>query len=97
MIPRGVDWYSRKVSAWRLSNSMDAAFCVEPLSKHDTPEVFNTDQGSQFTSGNWIDVLTEAKIKVSMPLVTLLRSALTGIDGKGAWRDNRMVERLWRS
>ena len=83
-----MDWYSRKVLAWRLSNSMDAAFCVEALkealSKHGTPEVFNTDQGSQFTSGDWIGVLTDAKIKVSM-------------DGKGAWRDNRMIEQLWRS
>jgi len=80
--------YSRKVLAWRLSNSMDAAFCVdalkEALAKHGKPEIFNTDQGSQFTSGAWIDVLTDAKIKISM-------------DGKGAWRDNRMIERLWRS
>jgi putative transposase len=72
-------WYSRKVLAWKLSNSMDAAFCVEALkeafAKHGKPEVFNTDQGSQFTSGAWIDVLTDAKIKISM-------------DGKGAWRDN---------
>ncbi|MEO9683100.1 MAG: IS3 family transposase [Tateyamaria sp.] len=83
-----MDWYSRKVLAWRLSNSMDADFCVEALkealAKHGTPEIFNSDQGSQFTSGAWIDVLTEAKIKISM-------------DGKGAWRDNRMIERLWRS
>ena len=57
-----MDWYSRKVLAWRLSNSMDADFCVEALkealAKHGTPEIFNTDQGSQFTSGDWIDVLT---------------------------------------
>jgi len=83
-----MDWYSRKVLAWRLSNSMDAEFCVEALkeaiAKHGRPEIFNTDQGSQFTSGAWIDVLTDAKIKISM-------------DGKGAWRDNRMIERLWRS
>jgi len=83
-----MDWYSRKVLAWRLSNSMDADFCVEALkealAKHGKPEIFNTDQGSQFTSGAWIDVLTDAKIKISM-------------DGKGAWRDNRMIERLWRS
>ena len=83
-----MDWYSRKVLAWRLSNSMDAEFCVEALkealAKHGTPEIFNTDQGSQFTSGDWVDVLTDAKIKISM-------------DGKGAWRDNRMIERLWRS
>ncbi len=83
-----MDWYSRKVLAWQLLNSMDADFCVaalkEALSKYGTPEIFNTDQGSQFTSGAWIDVLTDAKIKISM-------------DGKGAWRDNRMIERLWRS
>ena len=88
MIPRGMDWHSRKVLSWRLSNSMDADFCVEALkeaiAKHGTPEIFNSDQGSQFTSGAWIDVLTDAKIKISM-------------DGKGAWRDNRMIERLWRS
>ncbi len=83
-----VDWHSRKVLAWRLSNSMDTTFCVEALkealAKHGTPEIFNTDQGSQFTSGDWIDVLTDAKIKISM-------------DGKGRWIDNRMIERLWRS
>ena len=83
-----MDWYSRKVLAWRLSNSMDADFCVEALqealAKHGTPEIFNSDQGSQITSGAWIDVLIDAKIKISM-------------DGKGAWRDNRMIERLWRS
>ena len=83
-----MDWHSRKVLAWQLSNSMDADFCVdalkEAISKHGTPEIFNSDQGSQFTSGAWIDVLTDAKIKISM-------------DGKGAWRDNRMIERLWRS
>ena len=83
-----MDWYSRKVLAWRLSNSMDADFCVEALkealAKHGKPEIFNTDQGSQFTSGAWIDVLTDATIKICM-------------DGKGAWRDNRMIERLWRS
>lgn len=83
-----MDWATRKVLAWRLSNSMDADFCVEALkeamSKYGKPEIFNTDQGSQFTSGVWIDTLTDAKVKVSM-------------DGKGAWRDNRMIERLWRS
>lgn len=83
-----MDWHSRKVLSWRLSNSMDADFCVEalkePIAKHGTPEIFNSDQGSQFSSGAWIDVLTDAKIKISM-------------DGKGAWRDNRMIERLWRS
>lgn len=67
---------------------MDAGFCVEALkgalAKYGKPEIFNTDQGSQFTSGAWIDVLTDAKVKISM-------------DGKGARRDNRMIERLWRS
>ncbi len=96
-----MDWFSRKVLAWRLSNSMDTAFCIEALkealAKHGTPEIFNTDQGSQFTSGDWIDVLSDAEIKISMPLVTLLRNALTVIDGKGRWIDNRMIERLWRS
>ena len=83
-----MDWCSRKVLAWRLSNSMDAEFCVEALKEalatHGTPQIFNTDQGSQFTSGDWIDVLSDAKIKISM-------------DGKGRWVDNRMIERLWRS
>ena len=83
-----MDWYSRKILAWRLSNTMDVDFCIEALkealAKHGTPEIFNTDQGSQFTSGDWIDVLTDAKIKISM-------------DGKGRWIDNRMIERLWRS
>ena len=83
-----MDWYSRKVLAWRLSNTMDAVFCIEALkealAKHGTPEIFNTDQGSQFTSGDWIEVLSDAKIKISM-------------DGKGRWVDNRMIERLWRS
>ena len=83
-----MDWHSRKVLSWRLSNSMEAEFCVEALKEaianHGAPEIFNSDQGSQFTSGAWIDVLTDAKIKISM-------------DGKGAWRDNQMIERLWRS
>ncbi len=94
-----MDWQSRKVLSWQLSNSMDADFCVEALkeaiAKRGAQDIFNSDQGSQFTSGAWIDVLTDAKI--SMPLVTLLRNALTVMDGKGAWRDNRMIERLWRS
>ena len=80
-----MDWFSRKVLVWRLSNSMDATFCVEALKealvKHGTPDIFNTDQGLQFTSGDWINVLTDAKIKISL-------------DDKGAWRDNRMIERL---
>lgn len=83
-----MDWYSRKVLSWRLSNSMDADFCLEALkeaiARYGAPEIYNSDQGSQFTSGTWIDVLTDAKAKISM-------------DGKGAWLDNRMIERLWRS
>ena len=83
-----MDWYSRKVLSWRLSNSMDATFCVEALkealAKYGKPEIFNTDQGSQFTSNDWINVLKEAKVQISM-------------DGKGRWIDNRMIERLWRS
>ena len=80
-----MDWYSRKVLAWRLSNSMDADFCVvalqQVLATHGTPQIFNTDQGNQFISGDWIGVLSAAKIKISM-------------DGKGRWVDNRMIERL---
>lgn len=67
---------------------MNADFCIvalkEALAKHGPLEIFNTDQGSRFTSGDWIDVLSDAKIKVSM-------------DGKGRWIENRMIERLWRS
>jgi len=83
-----MDWYSRKVLAWRLSNTLEADFCVvalkEALATYGPPEIFNTDQGSQFTSSDWIDELKEAKVKISM-------------DGKGRWVDNRMIERLWRS
>ena len=83
-----MDSYRRKILAWRLSNSMDTAFCVEALkealSKHSTSEIFNTDQGSQFTSGDWIDLLNDSKVKISM-------------DGKGRWIDNRMIERLRRT
>ncbi len=83
-----VDWYSRKVLSWRLSITMEAAFCVEALeealARYGTPEIFNTDQGSQFTSQEFTGVLSEAGIAISM-------------DGKGAWRDNVFVERLWRS
>lgn len=83
-----MDWYSRKVLAWRLSNTLEADFCVaalkEALAKYGPPEIFNTDQGSQFTSSDWIDELKKAKVKISM-------------DGKGRWIDNRMIERLWRS
>jgi len=83
-----MDWYSRRVLSWRLSNTMDARYCVEALEealeKHGTPEIFNTDQGSQFTSSDFTDVLSKNKIKISM-------------DGKGRWMDNVFIERLWRS
>ena len=83
-----IDWFSRRVLAWRLSITMEAAFCVETLeealARHGRPGIFNTDQGSQFTGGAFTGVLTRNKIAISM-------------DGKGAWRDNILVERLWRS
>ena len=83
-----VDWFSRRVLAWRLSITMEAAFCIEALNdalaRHGKPEIFNTDQGSQFTSGDFTGVLLKAGIMISM-------------DGKGSWRDNVFVERLWRS
>ena len=83
-----VDWFSRRVLSWRVSISMEAAFCVEALeealARHGRPEIFNTDQGSQFTSHDFTGVLLKAGIAISM-------------DGKGAWRDNVVVERLWRS
>ena len=83
-----MDWHSRKVLAWRLSNTQDTAFCVEALQeaieRYGTPEIFNTDQGSQFTSMAWIDVLKAHRIRISM-------------DGKGNWMDNVFIERLWRS
>ena len=83
-----VDWFSRKVLAWRLSVTLSADFCIEALeealARHGRPEILNTDQGSQFTSIDFITVLKDAKIAISM-------------DGKGAWRDNVFVERLWRT
>jgi putative transposase len=83
-----VDWASRRVLSHRMSITMEADFCVEALeealSKYGKPEIFNTDQGSQFTSIDFIRVLLDAKIAISM-------------DGKGSWRDNVFVERLWRS
>jgi putative transposase len=83
-----VDWASRRVLAHRVSISMDAEFCrealEEALARYGTPEIFNTDQGSQFTSAEFLDVLKKRGIGISM-------------DGKGAWRDNVFVERLWRS
>ena len=83
-----IDWYSRKVLSWRVSNALDASFCVnaleEPLEQYGTPEIFNTDQGCQFTSLDFTGVLKREGIQVSM-------------DGKGRWIDNVFVERLWRS
>jgi putative transposase len=83
-----MDWHSRKVLSWKLSNSMDTSFCIEALEeamdKYGKPEIFNTDQGSQFTSDDFTSVLTNAGIKISM-------------DGKGRWVDNVFIERIWRS
>jgi putative transposase len=83
-----LDWFSRRVLSWKLSITMEAAFCVaaleEALAKHGKPDIFNTDQGSQFTCPAFTGVLAKHDIKISM-------------DGKGAWRDNVFVERLWRS
>jgi len=83
-----MDWHSRKVLAWRLSNTLEADFCVaaleEALAKYDRPEIFNTDQGSQFTSLEFTQTLKDAGVRISM-------------DGRGRWMDNVMVERLWRT
>jgi len=83
-----VDWFSRRVLAWRLSITMEAAFCIdaveEALAKYGRPDIFNTDQGSQFTSAAFTGVLQDNAITISM-------------DGKGSWRDNVFVERIWKS
>ena len=83
-----VDWFSRRVLAHRVSITMDADFCMEALEeaieRYGKPEIFNSDQGSQFTSGEFTGVLLRDEIAISM-------------DGKGAWRDNVFVERLWKS
>jgi putative transposase len=83
-----LDWFSRRVLSWRLSITMEAAFCVETLedalARYGKPDIFNTDQGSQFTGSAFTGVLANNDIAISM-------------DGKGAWRDNVFVERLWRS
>ena len=83
-----MDWASRRVLAWRLSNTLDTSFCKEALEeailRFGTPEIFNTDQGSQFTSDDFTKVLLANGIKISM-------------DGKGRWMDNVFIERLWRS
>jgi putative transposase len=84
-----MDWHSRAVLSWRISNTLDTAFCVEALHEARAvagswPEIMNTDQGCQYTSKAWIDVLKDAGVRISM-------------DGKRRWIDNVMVERLWRS
>jgi putative transposase len=83
-----LDWFSRRILSWRLSITMEAAFCVEALedalARYAKPDIFNTDQGSQFTGTAFTGVLIHHGIAISM-------------DGKGAWRDNVFVERLWRS
>ena len=83
-----MDWYSRRVLSWRVSNTLDTDFCIEALEdalqRFEAPEIFNTDQGSQFTCEAFTDVLNHHAIAISM-------------DGKGRWVDNVFVERLWRS
>ncbi len=83
-----MDWFTRKVLAWRISNTLEADFCSEALNeavyKFGTPEIMNTDQGSQFTSFAWTDRLRQMDVRIS-------------IDGKGRFLDNIFVERLWRT
>ena len=83
-----LDWFTRHVLVWRVSITPEADFCIEALeealTRHGAPEILTTDQGSQFTSTEFIKVLAGREIKISM-------------DGKGVWRDNVFVERLWRS
>ena len=83
-----IDWFTRRVLAWRVSVTMETSFCVEALEealeKYQNPDIFNTDQGSQFTSTAFTSVLSNRGIGISM-------------DGRGAWRDNVFIERLWRS
>ena len=83
-----MDWATRKVLSWRVSNTMDVEFCIEALeealAQHGRPGIFNTDQGSQFTSPRFTGVLLAAGVRVSM-------------DGRGRWVDNVFIERLWRS
>lgn len=83
-----MDWATRSVLSWRLSNCMDSSFCVEALeealTRYGKPEIFNTDQGSQFTSFDFTELLKEHDVRISM-------------DGKGRWMDNVFIERLWRS
>jgi len=83
-----IDWFSRKILAWRISNSLTADFCVEALeeaiARYGKPEIFNTDQGSQLSSAAFLEILRRHTICISM-------------DGRGTWRDNVFVERLWKS
>jgi putative transposase len=83
-----IDWHTRRVLAWRVSITMEVEFCLgavrDAMARHGKPEIFNTDQGSQFTSDAFTGLLVDNGVKISM-------------DGKGAWRDNVFVERLWRS
>jgi putative transposase len=83
-----MDWFARRILAWRLSNTMEASFCIDAveqaIAKYGCPQIFNTDQGSQFTSAEFTSVLINNGISISM-------------DGKGAWRDNVFVERFWRT
>jgi len=83
-----IDWFSRRVLSYRISPSLESDFCIEALKealrKHPKPQIFNSDQGSQFTSKEFTKVLVDHGIQISM-------------DGKGRWRDNVFIERLWRS
>jgi putative transposase len=83
-----MDWATRRVLAWRVSNTMDVEFCLEALdealARFGRPEIFNSDQGSQFTSLRFTGVLQQAGVRISM-------------DGRGRWMDNVFIERLWRS
>jgi putative transposase len=83
-----LDWFSRRVLSWRVSITLEVDFCLEAveeaLARHGKPEIFNSDQGSRFTSNDFTGLLLKHGIQISM-------------DGKGAWRDNVFVERLWRS
>lgn len=83
-----MDWYSRRVLSWKVSISLETVFCIEAveeaIAQHGVPEIFNTDQGSQFTSHGFVSLLQDHQIRISM-------------DGKGCWRDNVFVERLWRT
>ena len=83
-----MDWFSRKVLAWRISNTLDVQFCLEALqealAQYGTPEIFNSDQGSQFTSNSFTDALKAKAVQISM-------------DGRGRCHDNIFIERLWRS